>query len=53
VKRLYPPVDAADKESRLPDFAVALYPGHLWIDDKKFGLSLDVPVTRGAGASRC
>ena len=30
-KRLYPAVDAADKESCRPDFAVALYPGHLWI----------------------
>lgn len=29
-KRLYPPVDAADQESCRPDFAVALYPGHLW-----------------------
>jgi acetyl esterase/lipase len=29
VKRLYPPVDAADKESCRPDFAVAIYPGHL------------------------
>jgi len=29
--RLYPAVDAADKESCRPDFAVALYPGHLWI----------------------
>jgi acetyl esterase/lipase len=28
-KRLYAPVDAADKESCRPDFAVALYPGHL------------------------
>jgi acetyl esterase/lipase len=28
-KRLYPAVDAADKESARPDFAVALYPGHL------------------------
>lgn len=28
-KRLYPVVDAADKESCRPDFAVALYPGHL------------------------
>jgi acetyl esterase/lipase len=28
-KRLYPPVDAADKESCRPDFAVAIYPGHL------------------------
>ncbi|MDW5265695.1 MULTISPECIES: alpha/beta hydrolase [Acidobacteriaceae] len=28
-QRLYPPIDAADKESCRPDFAVALYPGHL------------------------
>ena len=28
-KRLYPPQDDADKESCRPDFAVALYPGHL------------------------
>ena len=28
-KRLYPTVDAADKESCRPDFAVAMYPGHL------------------------
>jgi acetyl esterase/lipase len=28
-KRLYPVVDAADKESCRPDFAVVIYPGHL------------------------
>jgi acetyl esterase/lipase len=28
-RRLYAPVDAADKESCRPDFGVALYPGHL------------------------
>jgi acetyl esterase/lipase len=28
-RRLYPAVDAADKVSCRPDFAVALYPGHL------------------------
>lgn len=28
-KRLYPPVDAADKLSCRPDFAVPIYPGHL------------------------
>ncbi len=28
-KRLYPAVDAADKTSCRPDFAVAIYPGHL------------------------
>jgi acetyl esterase/lipase len=30
-KRLYPVVDAADKESCRPDFAVAVFPGHLSI----------------------
>ena len=30
-KRLYGAVDAADKESCRPDFAVAIYPGHLSI----------------------
>lgn len=30
-KRLYPAVDAADKESCRPDFGVAIYPGHLSI----------------------
>jgi acetyl esterase/lipase len=30
-KRLYRAVDAADKESCRPDFAVAIYPGHLSI----------------------
>ncbi len=40
--RLYPAVDAADKESCRPDFAVALYPGHLWTHDKKFELNPDI-----------
>jgi acetyl esterase/lipase len=29
-QRTYSPVDAADKLSCRPDFAIALYPGHLW-----------------------
>jgi acetyl esterase/lipase len=45
-KRLYAPVDAADRESCRPDFAVALYPGHLWIDTKKLELNPDIRVTR-------
>ena len=45
-KRLYPAVDAADKESCRPDFAVSIYPGHLWIDHKQFELNPNVPVTR-------
>ena len=44
-RRLYPAVDAADKESCRPDFAIPVYPGHLWIDYKKFELNPDVPVT--------
>ncbi len=45
-KRLYAAIDAADKESCRPDFAVALYPGHLWISSKDFELNPEVPVTR-------
>jgi acetyl esterase/lipase len=43
-KRLYAAVDDADKESCRPDFAVALYPGHLWVN-QKFELNPNVPVT--------
>src|SRR5580700_4356540 len=35
-KRLYPAVDAADKESCRPDFAVAIYPGHLSLSAAKW-----------------
>jgi acetyl esterase/lipase len=45
-KRLYPGVDAADKESCRPDFGVALYPGHmLEHTSKPFQLNPYVPVT--------
>lgn len=44
-KRLYPVVDAADKVSCRPDFAIACYPGHLWNDDEGFKLNPNVPVT--------
>jgi acetyl esterase/lipase len=45
-KRLYTAVDAADKESCRPDFAVALYPGHLLENtSKEFELNPYVPVT--------
>ena len=40
--RLYPPVDAADQESCRPDFAVALYPGHLSLAANSFGLNPDI-----------
>ena len=29
-KRIYKSVDAADREPSLPDFAILVYPGHLW-----------------------
>ena len=45
-KRLYPAVDAADRESCRPDFAVAVYPGHLAIREKDFALNPDLRVTR-------
>jgi acetyl esterase/lipase len=43
-RRLYTPVDGADKESSRPDFAMAIYPGHLATDDDT--LNPNVPVTR-------
>jgi len=46
-QRLYPAADAADKESCRPDFAVAIYPGHMLENtSKKFELNPNVPVTR-------
>ncbi len=45
-QRLYSPIDDADKESGRPDFAVALYPGHLWIAVEKFELNPEIRVTR-------
>jgi acetyl esterase/lipase len=44
-KRSYRAVDAADKASCRPDFAIACYPGHLWNDDEGFKLNPNVPVT--------
>ena len=41
---LYKPVDAADRQSDRPDFAMAIYPGHLATDDDK--LNPNVPVSR-------
>lgn len=43
-KRSYSPVDAADKESCRPDFAIACYPGHLW-EDGELKLNPNVPVS--------
>ncbi len=43
-RRLYPAEDAADKESCRPDFAVAVYPGHLSLADNSFALNPDIRV---------
>lgn len=51
-KRLYPAIDAADRESARPDFAVAVYPGHLCeypghkCSDKDLELNPEIRVTR-------
>jgi acetyl esterase/lipase len=54
-QRVYPAVDEADKESCRPDFAMVLFPGHLWVnedrdppsnDDEKYELKPDIHVTR-------
>ena len=42
--RIYKPVDAIDRMSVRPDFGIALYPGHLWIDESRFELNPHVPV---------
>ncbi|MEP6573622.1 MAG: alpha/beta hydrolase [Gemmatimonadota bacterium] len=44
-KRLYPMVDAADKGSCRPDFAIALYPGHLAVSERRFAMNPDIKVT--------
>jgi acetyl esterase/lipase len=41
-QRLYPAVDAADKESCRPDFAVAIYPGHLPLAADSLELNPDI-----------
>ena len=57
-KRLYPAVDAADKENCRPDFAVAIYPGHLSVSaaewdakqaTKKFALHFPATADKQLG----
>ncbi len=45
-KRASPPVDTADGESCRPDFAIALYPGHLAARGRDLALNPDIRVTR-------
>jgi acetyl esterase/lipase len=44
-ERLYPPVDAADKLSCRPDFAVVVYPGYLALSEKSFAPNADILPT--------
>ncbi|WP_281852834.1 alpha/beta hydrolase [Dyella sp. GSA-30] len=41
-RHTYAPIDAVDKESSRPDFAVAIYPGHLVTDEGKFNPNITV-----------
>jgi acetyl esterase/lipase len=44
-QRLYAPVDAADKVSCRPDFAVLVYPTYLAMAEQNFAPNSDIPVT--------
>ncbi len=48
-RKLYAPVDGADKESARPDFAMLIYPGHLATDDDRSNPNL--PITRATPPS--
>jgi acetyl esterase/lipase len=41
-RRVYPAIDAADRVSCRPDFAVALYPGHLSLANNSIALNPDI-----------
>ena len=43
--RLYPAIDAADRFSCRPDFAVIIYPGYLALAEKNFELNPAIQVT--------
>ena len=45
IQRLYDPIDAADKLSCRPDFAVVVYPGYLALADKNFAPNADINPT--------
>jgi acetyl esterase/lipase len=44
-QRLYDAIDAADKLSCRPDFAVVVYPGYLALADKNFAANTDINPT--------
>lgn len=45
-RRIYRPVDLADRVSCRPDFGIALYPGHLWDGPTPFKLVPDIRPTK-------
>jgi len=47
-QRAYPPVDAADALSSRPDFAILVYPGHLWTPGTELTLRSDIHVPTDA-----
>ena len=47
-KRAYPLIDAADRESCRPDFAIALYPGHMRKKGERFVLNSNIHFTKEA-----
>jgi len=44
--RLYKPIDAADRVSCRPDFAIPVYPGHLWHEETGLELNPTIKVTK-------
>jgi acetyl esterase/lipase len=44
-QRLYDPIDAADKFSCRPDFAVVIYPGYLALAEQNFAPNADIHPT--------
>ncbi|HXJ90220.1 MAG TPA: alpha/beta hydrolase [Candidatus Binatia bacterium] len=44
-RRLYDPVDAADRLSCRPDFAVVVYPGYLALSEQNFAPNAEIRVT--------
>jgi acetyl esterase/lipase len=50
-ERTYSAVDAADRISCRPDFAVVMYPGHLWDGGDDLKLNPDMPVTTDTPAT--
>jgi acetyl esterase/lipase len=47
-ERTYPPVDAADGLSSRPDFAILVYPGHLWTPGTEVTLRSDIRIPANA-----